>query len=191
VALCVCEAPRCNAPVGLRVYPDLQGVYFSSMHQTPFPLIHLYTLLSSRKVLRCSVKRKWGGGLPLPPSPPPPVWNKAAFWGGVLSCIAQQEEQGNKQGQIHQTEGVALQDEERWVLIKVQQQRREGSKWRESADSLFCLRRKKTNRKLQQQQIAWWDDVTLKKKCKDMSKWIIIGKSNRFSNMNCSLSCKN
>ena len=62
-----------------------------------------------------------GGGRTKSLPPFSPVWNKAAFWGGVLSCITHQEEQGNKQGQIHQTEGDALQDGERWVLIKVEQ----------------------------------------------------------------------
>lgn len=128
------RATGCNSPAGLRVYPELQGTahmpfLFTSLHcvGTGWPLQTTFSPLQkkkkwhsslrlpffSTKVLRCSVKRR---GVFLYS-----VRNKAAFWGGVLSCITHQEERGNKQGQIHQTEGVARRDGERWVLIKVEQ----------------------------------------------------------------------
>lgn len=126
--LYVCETTKWNLSAGLRVYPQRQGAVHTPFLFTPLHASHRYWMATAcafisplsipfHEVLRCSVKRRGGKTTDYSGSLFPLVWNEATFRRGVLSCITHQEERRNKQGQIHQTEGVG----ERWVLIKVEQ----------------------------------------------------------------------
>lgn len=94
----------------------------------------------------------------LPALPPfSPEWNKAAFWGGVLSCITQQEEQGKQTGPDSSNRGScsagwggALGVNQSWTAkIVLIQREKEGSEGRNSLDRVFCLVHKRVNRKSQ------------------------------------------
>lgn len=180
MTLCVCEATRCNSPAGLRVYPELQGtvhmpfmftflhashdgqckpLYSLSKKKFMHSSLHLFFLFSTRfwGALRKRRGRKEEKKL-LPALPPfSPEWNKAAFWGGVLSCITQQEEQGKQTGPDSSNRGSCsagwggtLGVNQSWTakLVLIQREK-EGSEGRNSLDRVFCLVHKRVNRKSQ------------------------------------------
>lgn len=82
---------------------------------------------------------------------------KPHFEGECCHASHNRRSRGNKQGQIHQTEGVALQDgggtlgvNQSWTakLVLIQREK-EGSEGRNSLDRVFCLVHKRVNRKSQ------------------------------------------
>lgn len=122
--------------------------------------LHLFFSLF-HTVLRCSAKKegeKRRKKKLLPALPPfSPEWNKAAFWGGVLSCITQQEEQGKQTGPDSSNRGSCsagwggtLGVNQSWTakLVLIQREK-EGSEGRNSLDRVFCLVHKRVNRKSQ------------------------------------------
>ena len=71
---------------------------------------------------------------------------KPHFQREVLSSIIHKEKQENKQGEIHQTEAVAQQGEERWELIRIWTAKlilfrrdKEGLKRRNNTDRMFSF----------------------------------------------------
>lgn len=152
---CICMASRCKKAASLKVYLEFQGTTDISAfyiqhsvltldgHCLSKKVVSIYvTLLLFRKLLSWSVKRRGekccllcllSGAKP-------------RFEEEVLSSIIHQERQENKQGEIHQTEAVARQGEEHWVLIRVWtaevilfQRDKEGLKRSSSTDRVFSL----------------------------------------------------
>lgn len=108
--------------------PHGHSSHFSACTKTRHPLALRFLFFSTRFY---EVPLRKGGRrvFCLPPSPLPPLplpllplsGIRLHFEGERRHASRTRTSGGNKQGQIHQTEGVARQHGERWVLIKVEQ----------------------------------------------------------------------